>query len=153
MSDRSAKNQHIELVATDLFRIRDAALRTQMEYGRWLVSTLVLLHSGALAGLLFKAEALRPDYLVLFWIFLAGILFALSSGFATWLNATWGWEQYDKWGRQVLMRPDSSLEDADRRMQASTSFATVFGLMSAVLLPIGAGVFWYLWMLGRAAQN
>jgi len=55
------------------------------EYSRWGISTLLLLNSGAIAGI-FKSEGLNQKWKLALIAFSLGIGFALLSGFLSWFN-------------------------------------------------------------------
>lgn len=61
--------------------------KTQAEHSKWLINTLYLLHSGAIAGILIRVppERLSPFIQPLSW-FIVGIALAFVTAFAAWLN-------------------------------------------------------------------
>jgi hypothetical protein len=76
-------------VATAKFQqmsdFRDKAFETQADYGKWLISSLFLMHGSAIAGLLFKSGvATAPPHLLEALWFVGGLVFALGAGAAAW---------------------------------------------------------------------
>jgi hypothetical protein len=63
------------------------ARQLQADYGKWLISSLLFLHSAAIGGLAFKLESLKQVVDSLWW-FVIGILLALLSGLMSWWNFT-----------------------------------------------------------------
>lgn len=69
--------------------LRDSAIRHEQaanDYGKWLITTLNVLHAG---GIYLIGSSERSGPLVGSWvmpILIAGLIFSLYSGFATWRN-------------------------------------------------------------------
>lgn len=130
----------------DRFRdLEKAFISTQAEYGKWLINTLWLLHSGSIVGLLFKhAGANPPPYLNALWWFVIGIILAFGSGFATWLNFT---VAANVFGR-VLSDPERVLKVDTRdscRIKLTLWLAVASGILSVACLVIGALAVWCTW--------
>jgi hypothetical protein len=86
------RDQVAAIVYNDLRERERVTFNTSTEYGRWLISSLLLVNGGALAGLFSYLDGLAQDPTTLanfaapVWCFIVGIVFALSSGFSAWFN-------------------------------------------------------------------
>lgn len=75
-----------------------AAKAAQIEYGRWIVNTLWLMHSGAIAGLLSKWDGkTAPSQSTAIGFFVAGIVLAFATAALAWLNFTVADAWFRKW--------------------------------------------------------
>lgn len=123
--------------------MRDLCLKIQSEYGRWLVTSIFFMHGSAIAGLLFKNGASKLPYIDALCWFVAGLVLALATGFATWINFTLNANQYDKRADYRMLRdsqhwPKGSDPWIDRMMFA----AITLGILSVACLIAGAGHVW-----------
>jgi hypothetical protein len=68
----------------------DFGRKAQSEHSKWLINTLYLLHSGSIAGLLYRVPAneLGKFACSISW-FIAGVAFAFLAGLGTWANYHW----------------------------------------------------------------
>lgn len=97
--DPEIYNRQAEAAYQIGFELLKSARAAQIEYGRWLVNTLWLMHSGAIVGLVFKAHGGEhpPSYSgALFW-FVAGIVSAFIAAFAAWWNFTFAAVLFHSW--------------------------------------------------------
>lgn len=86
-----------EVAYQSYFELMKSARSAQVEYGRWLINTLWLMHSGAIVGLLAHAGQHPPTYSgALFW-FVAGIVWAFVAAFAAWWNFTFAAVLFQSW--------------------------------------------------------
>ena len=77
----AAYRQSAEVVYRELKEYAEFARKLQSEYGKWLITTLYLVHAGAIAGLLFKHSAVAAlPYLAALWLFVAGLVFCADGG-------------------------------------------------------------------------
>jgi len=82
------------IVYNDLKEFQRTSFSVFAEYGKWLISSLVLIHSGALFGLFSFLDTLASNpaalgaYKFPIWCFVAGLFLALVCGFLAWIN--WG---------------------------------------------------------------
>jgi hypothetical protein len=118
----------------------------QADYGKWLINTLWLMHSGAIVGLLFRSGGGRPDYLGSLWWFVFGIAFAFAAGFAAWWNFTFAVQQYEKWANPGVLSDPANWPKLDLTMslkiRLSMWVAIGFGVLSLACL-IGGATFVY----------
>jgi len=121
----------------------------QSEYGKWLVNTLWLMHSGALVGLLFRSPGGRPEYLGSLWWFVIGIALAFGAGFAAWWNFTFATDLYSKWAKvSMLTNPaDQPTEDPVQSLKIKITMwiAVVAGVLSLCCLLGGAAAVYCNW--------
>src|SRR6266436_6113441 len=83
---------------------KSKSYQMQSDYGKWLVSTLFLMHGSAIAGLIFKTGGTAaPPYLFATFWFVAGIVFALGAGFAAWWNFTFAMQIYAAWAQPQML--------------------------------------------------
>lgn len=103
------------------------SISAQVEYGRWLISSLLALHSAAIAGLIYseKIKQVSPCTVVLF---LVGLVLALAAGFIAWLNFKWAYEHY------------RDNDNKNSRLDASTWAAIACSVGSAGFFVIGVGI-------------
>lgn len=131
------------------FELLKSARSAQIEYGRWLVNTLWLMHSGAIVGLLFKAHAGEhpPPYSgALFW-FVAGIVSAFVAAFAAWWNFTFAAVLFQTW-TDVRMLSDSNYwpqPAKGKAMKATMWIAIAGGVGSLFCLVVGSVAVWRSW--------
>jgi hypothetical protein len=80
------------------FESSKSARTAQVDYGRWIVNTLWLMHSGAIAGLLAKwnGNGIPPQPSALKF-FVAGIVLAFGTAAAAWLNFSIADVLFRKW--------------------------------------------------------
>jgi hypothetical protein len=139
------KNDNYRLIATAAFQqmedMRSKAFTMQGDYGKWLISSLFLMHGSAIAGLIFKSAGPdAPPFLFAVSWFVAGILFALGSGFLAWLNFTFAMQQYDKWATpNMLVNAEHWPKPATSKAVDRTLWtAVVSGFLSVACLIGGA---------------
>jgi hypothetical protein len=69
------------------------------EHAKWLLSTLMLLNSGAIAGI-FQKEISHRNFVVS--VFALGVLLALTSGTLAWFNLQWAASYYSNAAADIL---------------------------------------------------
>lgn len=75
-------------VADHHARLAQAYLQTQVDYGKWLLASLLVVNSGALLGVFNSTRADAYLGTGAHWWFFAGAALAVFAGFAAWIN--WG---------------------------------------------------------------
>jgi hypothetical protein len=123
-----------ETVYTQIRQMQQFAMQMQGEYGKWLISSLLFLHGAAIGGLLFKVTSEHPPaYLSALWWFVAGILLALASGFATWCNFSFVADQFERWAdhRMLIDRTYWPAEQAGNSIDVTRWVAILCGILSA----------------------
>lgn len=91
-----------EVVYRELKDSERSTFEISAAYGRWLINSLFLIHSGALFGMFTFLAALAPSpekvslYSSVVWWLITGLSSALLSGFATWLNWSEMSDYYNK---------------------------------------------------------
>lgn len=136
-----------EIVYVQMRQTYEFCLKMQSEYGKWLISTLLLVHGAAIGGLLSKAPASAPSYLHALWWFIFGIVLALGSGFAAYWNFTFAGQHYLK-NSDYRMLNDRSHWPADNFGKGITTtmwLAMACGIASVVCLIAGAAHVAYTW--------
>jgi hypothetical protein len=153
---RSAQIVYPELKEWEKF-----ARGLQTSYSKWLITTLYVVHAGAITGLIFKSPYLPPAYLPAIWCFVAGLLLASIAGFAAWVNLCRIEELYGKWADyHMLIAPGQDNWPKAPRMyrtswpkghslarwiNRSQGAAVLAGLASGACIPLGAFFVW-LWI-------
>lgn len=108
------QEQAAAVVYRDLKDNQRATFAVAADYGRWLGASLVLINAGALWGLFsyLGSVGLKSEHLSQFaapiWSLIIGIVLAMASGFAAWLN--WSMHSYNY---QCMARHDM-LWDAEQ---------------------------------------
>lgn len=149
-SEPETEKKHAEAAYQLHVELMKSARSAQIEYGRWLINTLWLMHSGAIVGLLFKAHAgdHPPPYSgALFW-FVAGIVSAFAAAFAAWWNFTFAAALFQRW-TNIGMPHDPQYQSAEMlgpRFQVTMWVAIVGGIMSLVFLVVGSVAIWLSWV-------
>lgn len=90
-----AYRQSAKVVYESLKRQSEFMRQMQAEYGKWIVSSILVLHSGAIGGLLYKFDLIKGSAGSLWW-FVIGIALAIGTGFVAWLNFTFADESAHK---------------------------------------------------------
>jgi hypothetical protein len=84
--------------------MRRLSYAAQADYGKWLISSIFLMHGAAIGGLAFKAGATgAPTYLAAILWFVGGLVLALASGFSAWRNFSLAAQQYDGWAKRAML--------------------------------------------------
>ncbi|HEY0329500.1 MAG TPA: hypothetical protein VGC77_10405 [Rhodopseudomonas sp.] len=131
-----------ELTYQSIIELRKSAYSSQAEYGRWMINTLWLMHSGAIVGLLFKAHAGEhpPAYAgSLFW-FVAGIVFAFIAAASAFWNFTFAAQLFHSWADARML---SNLDAWPKRVKTLRFVITLWismtgGLLSLSCLVLGS---------------
>ena len=142
MNDNDPYRRSAEVVFHDLKEGQRVARTAQAEYGKWLINTLWLMHSGSIVGLLFKAHAGQspPPYFSALWWFVAGIVLAFGAGFSAWWNFTFAAAQYEKWADHRMLNDQKywPKETGSSRSSITLWIAVAFGVLSVGCLLGGA---------------
>jgi hypothetical protein len=150
LNDTEAYKKQAEVAYQSNFELLKSARSAQIEYGRWLINTLWLMHSGAIVGLLFKAHAGEhpPPYSgALFW-FVAGIVSAFVAAFAAWWNFTFAAVLFHRWA-DVRMLHDPThwpAQKPGKGMVVMMWIAIMGGVASLGCLVFGSIAVWRSWV-------
>lgn len=125
---------------------RNIALQHQADLSRWLMASLLAVHGGALylmsnlnaqADLLLKAALISAAS----WN-VAGMVFALLTGFFAWKNAQYAFELYDDWTDPAMMyRFDKWPKSPERKTDpigATAFLGAASGLLSGLCFVMGS---------------
>lgn len=125
-----------ELTYQSILELRKSSYASQAEYGRWMINTLWLMHSGAIVGLLFKAHVGEhpPAYAgSLFW-FVVGIVFAFIAAFSAFWNFTFAAQLFHTWADARML---SSLEAWPKAVKMRRFATTLWISMAGGLFSLG----------------
>lgn len=119
----------------------DFGRKTQADHSKWLINTLYLLHSGAIAGILSRMPLEKIPLFVgaIVW-FVVGLAFAFLAGLATWAN----YEFYIRTYAELIKRirrnqwKSDELPDISKFVGLSAWLALLIGFVSFICLAIGA---------------
>lgn len=130
-----------KLAYDNVLEMRKLAFTAQADYGKWLISSIFLMHGAAIGGLAFKGGAGAPAYLLAVGWFVAGLVLALASGFSTWVNFNLAAKQYHLWAKPAMISdpaqwPTKSSHGTGVRL--SMWLAIIFGFLSVATLVAGA---------------
>lgn len=153
MPNQNSYDDYRTMAAQALESLRDMqriAVGAQLEYGRWLINTLWLMHSGAIVGLVFRSSGSAPPaYLGAIWCFVAGVALAFLAGFAAWCNFSIFWEQFAKWADVRMLTHREHWPKSDPRYSFWIRFTLLAsvgcGLLSLACLLGGAAAVWWMW--------
>lgn len=142
MIDRQAA---ATVVYHDLKESQRSTFQIAADYGKWLITSLVLIHGGALFGLFSFLDGLagKPDalqsYVFPVWAFVSGLLLAFLAGFFVWLNWSMHSENYDRQARYDMLW-DSDIWVGDRYWDKGITVTywlpIIFGVLSATCIPV-----------------
>lgn len=117
------------------------AWAAQVDYGRWIVNTLWLMHSGAIAGLLYKWSGqgdLPHKWAIGFLV--AGILFAFGTAGAAWLNFTVAEDWFRRWTYARELWPVTEIEEHSVWLKRTKCVAIGCVGLSLLCLLAGAAI-------------
>lgn len=124
-----------------MLEMRSHSFVAQADYGKWLISSLLLVYGSAIAGLAFKASgATAPPYLWAISWFVAGIVLALGAGFSAWWNFSLAARQYDNWANpNMLVNPTNwPTTPTVRGIEVTKWICIACGAFSVACLIIGS---------------
>lgn len=131
-----------KLTYDGMLEMRRLSYSTQADYGKWLISSIFLMHGSAIAGLAFRASATgMPPYLSAVLWFVFGMILALGAGFSAWWNFSAAADQYNTWAKPAMLFDQSSwpTEAAKAREIEATKWLSIgCGVLSVVALLGGA---------------
>lgn len=108
--------------------------KTQADHSKWLINTLYLLHSGAIAGLLSRLPTERiPQFVGSLNWFVIGLAFAFLAGLATWSNYEFyicAYSELIKRIRRGQWRPGDELPKSAKFVSVTVVIALAFGLLA-----------------------
>jgi len=142
MADEEYKRQ-AQLVYDHMKTMHEFSLKMQSEYGRWLISTLITLHTAAIAGLFYKTLDNHPPYLSSIWWFVVGIILGLATGFLAWWNFSFAANSYHNAADHRMLNDPTYWPSTMTNQKAVTLtlWATqVCGVASALCL--AGGILW-----------
>jgi hypothetical protein len=115
-----------------------AAFQLAGEYAKWFISTVLLLHSGAIAAL-FQSNSIA-SHSTTAAILGIGIVLALGSAYVGWLNLQWASGYY----RQLTYNHIERKPQADRpkRIWISAQVAVALIMLSIACLAVAATMVW-----------
>jgi hypothetical protein len=138
--DGGGYNRISEAAFKKMIDMRAQSFSMAADYGKWLISSLFLMHGSAIAGLIFKGGAGAPPYLTAIVWFIAGIVLALGSGFSAWWNFSLAAHQYDTWANPNMLTDVKHWPGPARvrGVQATLYIAVACGVFSVLSLIAGA---------------
>ena len=130
------EDQKYQMAATELYRLNVERLKiiqvTQADYGKWLMATLSLVHTGALYTIATEhlgkgvADAYLPP--------LVGLLLTLISALLIWTNFTLAISLMEKWTDPAMLSDDAHWPKSERPYKfwipATMALAVVTGIAS-----------------------
>jgi hypothetical protein len=116
-----------------------SVLSTQAGYGRWLVNTLWLMHSGAISGLVVNKDKFHEAPHLSLLCFVIGVVLGFIAAFAMWWSFSY-----------ALLEVNNALKagrwpDWDKRAMRAYHAAALFGFASLVCLAVGGLAAWWVW--------
>jgi hypothetical protein len=152
MSEQPADSSYKEtakLTYESLLEMRRLSFAAQADYGKWLISSIFLMHGAAIGGLAFKAGATgAPTYLAAVMWFVGGLVLALASGFSTWCNFSFAAKQYAVWAKPAMLfdlKQWPTETNHGRGIKWTMGLAIFFGFCSVLALVAGSLHVWLVW--------
>ncbi len=108
------------------------------EYAKWFISTLLLLHSGAIAAIV--QNGADPRFTRATIILGLGIALALLAGLAGWINLQLASKYYRRSATDLLQRKATNSWPTQARTAALVALTLI--ILSAIMLGIGAVLIW-----------
>jgi hypothetical protein len=151
-SKQPAENSYKEtakLTYESLLEMRRLSYAAQADYGKWLISSIFLMHGAGIGGLAFKAGATgAPTYLAAILWFVGGLVLALASGFSAWHNFSFAARQYDDWAKPAMLfdvKKWPTEAPHARGIKLTMRLAICFGFCSVLALAAGSVHIWLVW--------
>ncbi|CDX22153.1 conserved membrane hypothetical protein [Mesorhizobium plurifarium] len=138
--DRLRYERHAQEIFRQMGELRAASQRNHVDYGRWLIASLLAVHGGsiyAISGLWNGTHKLPPDAMPdlmagVGWN-LFGIGFILVAAFLAWLNFQFAERLYDRWSDPAILYRTDRWPAGNQRTDPVTAtlyLSAMFGLMS-----------------------
>nr|WP_156939238.1 hypothetical protein [Mesorhizobium sp. LSJC277A00] len=147
-ADRARYEQHAREVFKQMAELRAASQRNHVDYGRWLIASLLAVHGGSLYaisglwnGSRKLADTAMPALVAGAGWNLFGIGFILIAAFLAWLNFQFAERQYFKWGDPAILYRSDYWPKGDERTDPVTAtlfLSAAFGLTSFGCFVAGA---------------
>lgn len=127
-------------------RYQTASWSGHVEYGKWLIASLLAVHGGAIYAISTLKDSVTAAQInglidAAAWN-LGGVFMTLVAGFGAWLNFQAAEATYNRWADpSMLYRSDRFPSDDDRKtdpISATLFFAAAFGLMSGFAFLVSA---------------
>ncbi|AZO38649.1 MAG: hypothetical protein EOS81_10560 [Mesorhizobium sp.] len=139
-ADRLRYERHAQEIFRQMGELRAASQRNHVDYGRWLIASLLAVHGGsiyAISGLWNGnhklSPAAMPDLMAGVGWNLFGIGFILVAAFLAWLNFQFAEQSYFRWSDPAMLYRSDRWPKPEERTDPITAtlfLAAVFGLMS-----------------------
>lgn len=120
---------------------RDKSVQSHIEYGKWLIATLIVIHGGALVAISQVGDNAVEIYSKSGAFFLIGVMSAMAAGFFAWVNFQLADVILSEQADAAMIidhkywNPDHKLEPWMTRTLYLSAF---FGIFSWLLIGIGA---------------
>lgn len=128
------------LVYDQICEFRKSALELQGQYGKWLISSL-LLANGAAIGYIAGNETLSAKLIpVVFYWPVVGLFLALASGFSAWMNLGLLFDMHYEVNPRMLFDdkawPDHKSDPRNKWVEVTRWSAVLLGIASAACIVI-----------------
>lgn len=144
-----AEAERYQVYALETFRhlklYQEASRNGHMEYGKWLIASVLAVHGGAIyaiSGLHSAASDLRLSDLVSVAAWnLGGVVMILLAGFFAWLNMQCLEAQYGRWADPAMLFRSDRFPKEDGRtdpVSATLYLSVAFGLLSLFAFVVSA---------------
>jgi hypothetical protein len=110
-AERERSKLHAKTFYEQAGRLRAEAHSGHVEYGKWLIASLLAVHGGAIFAISGLKDSIKPEQIsglidAAAWN-LGGIFLTLLAGFGAWLNFQFAHSLYERWENPaVLYRND-----------------------------------------------
>jgi hypothetical protein len=139
-------DESYRLAAVELYRLNVERLKAvtaiQADYGKWLIATLSVIHTGALYAI--ATAHLASNVKGAYAPFLVGQLLVLASGLSTWTNFSLVMSLMEDWTDPFMLTDDARWPKLDGPFKfwipATMVISIVAGVLSALCLLWGAAL-------------
>jgi hypothetical protein len=148
MADRSNDPNYrasAELIYEHMRKMQQLCLSVMSDYGKWLVTSLLILHSGAIAALVYKNVPGSPLAGAVVAPFAIGVVLSLITGFVSWVNFALNAEKFESWADHRMLTNDDFWPGDPRKLgtQLTMYGAILVGVASAACWVWGVVAVWY----------
>ena len=136
---------HAREIFNHLKAYQHASRSGHMDYGKWVIASMLAVHGGAIYAISSLRTSVRHDQVeglitAAAWN-LGGVLMILIAGFFAWLNLQCLERQYDKWADPAMLYRSDKFPTAEHKtdpVSATLLLAASFGILSGYAFAVSA---------------
>ncbi|MGV1859986.1 hypothetical protein [Rhizobium rhizogenes] len=138
-NERDRYKLHARETYDRIAQLREETFKGHVEYGKWLIASLLAVHGGAVFAISGLKGSVKPEQLPGLIdgaaLNLTGIFLTLLAGFFAWLNFQFAQATYTRWQKpEMLYRSDGFPTDLKGAWKVSAAMyvAAVFGIIASL---------------------